>query len=466
MGLDFGPEDAGGSTDMADPDAGDSGVAVDSGVMDAGMDGDMGGADGGGSLDGGELDMGEPDMGDPCSGQGPSRADMGVEWSEVYGTPFNDSAVGMASDQNGSLYVVGTTFGAFPGTNDPPMSDAYIQKRDETTGTVVWTHQFGSDSGDSAYAAAVRTVEGTEYLLVAGITFGTLGDAHVDREDVFVARITDSGGVRSEAWIHQFGTAEADYAFDVALDSEANSYVVGRTSTAAVAGAYQGSSDVLIRKLDSIGEPQWTKQFGTTMQDVALGVAVDPSDFVYVAGFTGNDPAIPSPASLDMFLRKYDGDGDLVWERVISDMSASGADVVVDPSTGDVYLGGTVNLRLGCRQFGSNDGVVLKYDPDGTLIWTHQFGSERGDGVTALAVGPGPSVYATGTGFVVDSADQYVHKIDGTNGRTVWTELVAAQSGIQDFAGDVVTDGSGNVYAVGYYRVLNNDECFVARLKP
>jgi len=47
-----------------------------------------------------------------------------------------------------------------------------------------------------------------------------------------------------------------------------------------------GWDDVFVRKYDSLGNELWTRQFGSSADDHALGVAVDTSGNVYVAGYT------------------------------------------------------------------------------------------------------------------------------------------------------------------------------------
>ena len=50
-----------------------------------------------------------------------------------------------------------------------------------------------------------------------------------------------------------------------------------------------GNSDAFIRKYNSAGELQWTKQFGTSTGDAANGIAIDPSGNFLLAANQDSD---------------------------------------------------------------------------------------------------------------------------------------------------------------------------------
>lgn len=80
----------------------------------------------------------------------------------------------------------------------------------------------------------------------------------------------------------------------MAIASDGTSiYVVGYVKLAALPGQTAlGGADAFVRKYDSNGNEQWTRQFGTVDAEQAYGVAVDASG-VYV---TGRGGALAQPA--------------------------------------------------------------------------------------------------------------------------------------------------------------------------
>jgi outer membrane protein assembly factor BamB len=60
-------------------------------------------------------------------------------WTRQFGTKRPDAAAAVAAGNNGSVYVVGYTFGAFPGQSNagPGYGDAFLRKFD-TSGNHLW----------------------------------------------------------------------------------------------------------------------------------------------------------------------------------------------------------------------------------------------------------------------------------------------------------------------------------------
>ena len=76
-----------------------------------------------------------------------------------------------------------------------------------------------------------------------------------------------------------------------------------------------GGYDAFLWKYDPDGNFLWSHQFGTSNNDFCCGTATDPSG-VYVAGATdGTFPGETRAGGRDAFLRKYDTEGNLRWTR-------------------------------------------------------------------------------------------------------------------------------------------------------
>jgi hypothetical protein len=197
-------------------------------------------------------------------------------------------------------------------------------------------------------------------------------------------------------WARQFGGKGPanDLGYDV--DADGNAYVVGVVYYGALPGQTSlRASDAFVRKYDSAGNEIWTRQFGTRNFDYALGISVDGSG-VYVAGYTfGTLPGQTSQGGEDAFVRKYDADGNEVWTRQFGSSESDVASAISVDASG-VYLTGWTNGALpGESNAGTYDVFVRKYDIAGGLVWTHQFGTtgyDNGRGICVDASG----VYLTG----------------------------------------------------------------------
>src|SRR5262249_6517118 len=121
-----------------------------------------------------------------------------------------------------------------------------------------------------------------------------------------------------------------------------------------------GQATAFVRKYDTNGNVVWTDQFGGFNSDV-VSIAVDGSG-IYVVGQN----------NFDAFVRKYNADGTVAWAQQFGNSStwdiASG--VALDAS--GVYVSGEINGPLPTS---IGDGFVRKYDHDGNLIWDSLFGN-------------------------------------------------------------------------------------------
>ncbi|MDQ3955548.1 MAG: hypothetical protein M3285_08370 [Actinomycetota bacterium] len=358
-------------------------------------------------------------------------------WTRQFGTASRDSASAIAATPAG-IYVAGATFGALPGESRSGRDDAFVRKYG-VDGNIVWTHQFGSRSYD--YAEAVGATAAGIY--VAGYTNGALhGESSAGGSDAFVRKYDTNGDV---VWTRQFGSASHDSALAVAA-TPAGIYVAGLTS-----------DDAFVRKYDTNGDVVWTRQFGSASHDSAKAVAATPAG-IYVAGRT--DGALPGQSSAgnsDAFVRKYGADGNLVWTRQFGSASPDLALAVADAPAGIYVAGETLGALPGQSSAGYDDAFVRKYDTDGNVAWTRQFGGTPQSGVSqdsAKAVAAAPAgIYVAGyTSGVLSgqssggSEDAFVRRYDA-DGNIVWTHQFGGTS--YDFAEAVGATSTG-IYVAGY----------------
>lgn len=133
------------------------------------------------------------------------------------------------------------------------------------------------------------------------------------------------------AWVSASGTGEY-FSFNrgglnLATDPAGNVYEVGMFSVAANVGhtylRSQGSYDGYLGKYNPDGTAAWVRQFGSTGQDGADGVAFDAAGNAYVVGsFThridlGNGQTLDagSDPGRKIFLIKYDPAGNPLWAQ-------------------------------------------------------------------------------------------------------------------------------------------------------
>lgn len=328
---------------------------------------------------------------------GPQQPD----WLQQFGGAGRDSIDGLATYE-GNVYGVGTLGG--PSNVSPDWDDVFVRAYD-SSGQSLWTAQ-SSISGDTVGRGIA--VDATGIYISGEIDIAVPGQAYAGFWDAFVRKYDFAG---NEIWTREFGTDGDDIPWAIAA-SPSGVFVVG-----AMDAGGSNASTGFIRVYDVDGNLQWTRQYtdparslaldstsiytvsdslitaftldGTekwTQQLGAIGAAIAVSSTsLYVAGYGGG----PSPGS-GAVIAKYDLDGTQLWRHALDpygglDTKAEG--LAVDSS--GAYLVGTVYWAfLGYTNSGSDDVFIQKESPDGSSMWTRQYGTTDWDGTGAVALGP------------------------------------------------------------------------------
>ena len=273
-------------------------------------------------------------------------------WNLQFGTPGNDPVRSIAITEDGSIFISGQTTGNLTDEPNLGLADAYVA-RVNRNGTIVWLRQFGTSGTDEAIGIAVSD----DAVYVTGATGGALpGNVHDGDSDNFVARLTLDGDF---VWITQFGTPAFDALWKVGVVGS-NVFVGGNTLGEFQGEVASGGFDAVVAALDGNGYLRWVRQFGGIGNDLALGLAVDgegPVAVGRVGGFLFPGP--PDPGS-DAFARKYDAEGNVLWSIQFGTTTFDNAQDVALRGP-DVYLvGTTIGSMPGSLNAGLQDGFASR----------------------------------------------------------------------------------------------------------
>ncbi|MEI2724349.1 MAG: SBBP repeat-containing protein [Verrucomicrobiota bacterium] len=169
-------------------------------------------------------------------------------------------------------------------------------------GTLAWAKRAGSNGIDDGNGVAVDT-NGNVYVtgyFKSTATFGT-GETNQTMltalgQDLFVAKYAPSGGL---LWVRQ-ARSQAGWGTSIGVDDAGNSYVFGYfgpTITFATGEPGQvalsaAANDLFLAKYDTDGNFLWAKQAGGSFSEYGYGIAVDGSGDSYVTGRYGSNPVI------------------------------------------------------------------------------------------------------------------------------------------------------------------------------
>jgi hypothetical protein len=262
----------------------------------------------------------------------------------------------------------------------------------------LWTRQFGSALEDIGQGIAI---DSTDHVLVAGTTLGDLdGETNPGGSAVFVTKYASD---TSRAWTRVFGSGSTDTGRAVARDSADNVYVTGDTQGTSFDGqAADGSLNGFLTKFTSSGTRQWTQVFGTAGGERAYAIATDSGNNIYVVGETSGDlDGEHNAGGPDAFLIKFDSNGTRLWTRLLGSTGSETAYGVTADNNGNVYVTGSTDGVLGVDPSPGDpavnfDAFVAKYDPDGTRQWVTQLGTSCTEWTNSIALGTGGNLYVAG----------------------------------------------------------------------
>ncbi len=304
------------------------------------------------------------------------------QWTRMLGTTGSDAANGVAIDSAGNIYVAGTTNGALDGQSNLGLEDVFLTKYD-SSGTRLWTRQWGTTSNDRGYAV---TVYGSDAVYVGGNTFVAMdGQPYAGGADFYVTKF-NAAGVKQ--WTRQGGTAGGDSTDALAVDSGGNVYVSGVAQGALNGQVQVGSYDAFVCKYSSAGSLLWTVQWGCTGLDMVQGVAMDGSDNLFVTGTTQTSmDGQPNLGGFDIFLTKLTSAGARSWTRQLGTGSTEyGTNVAVDGSGNAHVVGYTSGALSGFVNLGTQDIVWFKVNTSGVTLSSTQWGSTGTDNEPRVAV--------------------------------------------------------------------------------
>lgn len=243
--------------------------------------------------------------------------------------------------------------------------------------------------------------------------------------------------------------------------------------------------NVFIAKYTAAGNYVWSRQISGNDVDFwgwPRGLTVDAKGNVIVTGSLSDSADFdPGPGSAirhsagdrDIFLAKYDKDGNYLWAQSMGGTQGDWASSVASDTAGNVFIsgafGGVCDFEPGAgvtalTATGFQDNFVAKYAVNGNLLWARRMGSINGTGNSnGIAVDIQGNVYTTGafentatfseTNFTLTSYgdwDAYLLK-HSADGSFVWAKNIGSPGGV-DYGYDVATDKHGNVYACGYFQ--------------
>lgn len=428
-------------------------------------------------------------------------------YAKTVGGTNNDAGFAVTADANGNVYVAGY----FSGTADLDAgagtsgftsngnNDFFFAKYD-ASGNYVYAKSAGGTGIDRVYSIAV---DNNSKVYVTGSFRGTVdfdpgaGTATLNGptsvSNCFIAAYDASGNYSYAGSLGGYANTNfQEENMGMVVDNTGNVYITGYfngsvdfdpgAGTAVLASA--GNNDIYFAKYSADGNLIYAKTMGGSSGDVGYSIAVDASNNVYVTGtFQGTvdfDPGggianLTSTSGSDVFIAKYDANGNYVYAFPIGGSGSATGFAVKSDDLGNTYVGGyfsgtfdfdpaagVVNLTSA----GSNDFFITKYDALGNYVFAKAIGNSGIDILTGLAIDGLGNIYVTGyfqstvdfdpgagtanltaTGIL----DLFLAKYDAS-GNYVYAKKAGGTGGTGSIVSNgIAVDVNGNAYLTGSF---------------
>ncbi len=324
-----------------------------------------------------------------------------------------------------------------------------------------WARKYGGSNVDIPFSIKVTTDGGT---VVAGYTDSKDGDVSTqpNREywDLWVIKLNRCGDIE---WERSFGGSNYESARDVLQTTDGGYIVAGETNSTdgGVVSGYGGTKDIWILKLSAAGNLVWQKRYGGSGLDIANHIhLLDDGSFYLTASSSSNDGNISgnhgTAGYTDGVLMKLDASGNLLWSRCFGG-SKNEELFDLEIINGRTYLAGFANSTDGDipPQQKNYDVWLLALDANGNKVYSKVYGGSQNDVAYSMTRGNDGSLTLAG---YTTSNDGDVSGARGS--QDYWVININPANGNKnwqrvlggtdaDYANSVITDADGGYIVAG-----------------
>lgn len=360
------------------------------------------------------------------------------DWNQPIGNHTDKQAFYLAQGKQDEIYVSGQMTLDSKEGREIKDTDAWLARFD-AQGNIYWIHPVGTPEQDVLRG---MVVDPYGYIFVLGESSSEFdddktGELHL-RYDTWLAKFSPDG---TKLWMNNSLGDDFRYAWGIDIDEEGNLYLAGENWLA---------------KYNTEGICIWHRSLGLSWKEGVATLSVDPSGQIYVAGETrGEMPGFVNQGGTDIWLAKYDTDGEVEWYR---QLGTSEEDAVYDIKAdrhGYIYLTGISMGEMEKGQHkGSYDAWLAQYDFEGDLIWVRQLGSASYDLSWSVSTDLVGNVFLAGQtygdlvpGTEPGDGDIWLAKFS-SQGQQIWLKQLHAND--SEEAHNILVDIEGQIFVTGY----------------
>ncbi|MFH0894448.1 MAG: C1 family peptidase [Bacteroidota bacterium] len=246
------------------------------------------------------------------------------------------------------------------------------------------------------------------------------------------------GADGKEIWLADYNNGDTlsydDFSTALDVDQQGNVYVTGYSMDV------EGYYDYLTLKYNTEGVLLWETRYTGGFEDKAISIAVDNTSKsgAVVTGSTQNGQGINSIKTI-----KYNPDGSVYWQHQYNDPNSEGivpVKTIVD-DLGSIYVAANT---LGANQ----NYALLKYDPNGTLLWTMFYNNGSVDEISNMCLDAAGHIVVSGTSYNTN-VPEIATIAYNSNGTQAWVKRDALPANAPLQCYDVTANDKNLIFVAG-----------------
>ena len=393
-----------------------------------------------------------------------SHAQLEAEWFTAYGDNSTDLARNVTIDKQGNTYIIGYTTKNKGNTVNPKMTTMTFLVKYDVKGQLKWSKEIDSETGDEGKTVCTDE-QGNIYI--CGIFSNTI------RLDG-VNTITDSKDANT--YIAKYDTNGNFLWYKILRAHQETTNNQNNIQTKEEQHNEQGEE----HHDEHADEHQQGNQNGHNhfhqIINQITDMKTDNENNFYICGFfnksidfdpSENEEIITATDATDVFLAKYDQEGNLLWVKTLTSKGGNKANSLTIDSKNNVYITGSFiqNATLGkltVEGDGGNGIFIAKLNQNGKEQWIKKITNTKNNSGNYIYCDKKDNLYIAGsissrTEFneinkvltVKENASNiFIAKLN-ENGEYQWVKAFKGQ--YYSSAEGILTDTYGNIYVSGYF---------------
>lgn len=356
------------------------------------------------------------------------NAQVTSEWTRRYNGSANsyDLPARILTDNTGDVIVAGSS------NRTGSLLDFFIVKY-SPEGNIIWDKHLNG-SGNSSDQINDACLDKSGNIIVTGsITGNDL------QSNIAVVKFDNDGDL---LWERIFTTPKhtTGVGFSTDIDASGNAVVCGSLKD------QNGYFDIAVLKYSPTGNLRWSRIYkgSGNGDDTPVGIKADVNGNIIVAGSAKTDSS-----GIDLLVLKYNTNGDLQWEKLISGTAGfddRAVSLITDQSSNIIVAGKLHNTDTYI------DWYYAKLNTNGNILWSHTYNG-KGNSIDipfSITTDDNSNILLTGytrTDSLLGSEDILTMKINSF-GTVIWSKFYDGGNGA-DQGNTIETDLYGNVYVGG-----------------